>query len=179
MPAIRYNQDHLKGSVLEMTQRQAALLTVIGLAVVLGIAVFFIGKAFTDDLMALSLYVLVTVIAIIGVRVWAPSARKSKCPNCGRAMLVKDRVTFPGGTDAETGNALPAILERRYLCQQCNYRYHEVMDGEVPEEYWAMHKNEPKPVITLKEWADIKDESTQAAEAKNRKQIERGNKWMF
>ena len=151
-----------------MTQRQATIL-VLALLVALAIPFLFHGaRSLLSNPTTLLIYVVGAALVALAIRKWAPSAKRSLCPDCGRAITVRDRVVFPEGFNADDNQPLPAIMERRFSCQSCNFRYFEVVEEpSAPESYWAYREDKTRPTITLAEWQKIKEEAIQAAVEKN------------
>ena len=164
-----------------MSRQQATTLILGALGIVLLIAVFFIGQAFARNLTTLAIYLGVAFIAFLLIRfVMAPRVSRTLCANCGRAVEQKDRTVFPGGFETSSNEPLPAILERRFLCQQCNFRRYEVVEAaDAPQEYWAYKKDKTRPTISREEWDNLRSQAEAEAKEKMEKPRDTSNKWMF
>jgi hypothetical protein len=176
--------SHMERRKSVMTQQQKTTLMVLGgLGVVLLVAAIYIGQAFKNNPLNFVFYAAVAVVVIIGVRIWMPSAKKTFCPSCGKAMMTTNRVVFPESFNAETQEQLPPIFEKRYHCQSCNYRFFEVEAGdpEAPEleRYWVYQKDKTRPTISVEEWENIKAEAAKAASEKSNRPESDSSRWMY
>lgn len=164
-----------------MTRQQALRLVLAVLGAVLLVFAYFLFKSFAAQPGKLVIYLAVGVAAAIVIAfVVKPRAKFSRCPDCGRSVITKDTVIFPGGT-ASDGEQLLAIVERRYLCQSCNFRtyqVHEIEPGKIDEADLkrAKHKNTD---ITQEEYQALLKKTQEEVEAKNAEPKNTGSQWTY
>lgn len=163
-----------------MTQRNAAVIVISILALAAIVTIYYMTRSLANQPLTLLFYLIAAGIAAFAIKRFAPTAKKSRCPQCSRAVVIHDRVILPDSHNADGGEPFPALLERRYLCQKCNFRYFELVETpDTPESYWHYREDKTKPTMTLAEWQAIKEEAVQDIAKKNEAPSDPGKNWMF